>query len=253
VADQVREELTIADLGPVVDAVAQALRAESQVESIASLSGVGHARWPSGQAGAKERWIPVFEAALEGAPETLAFLLRNIRQDLGDQSRAKLAAALREVRISCIARVTRAAHPELGDQAEELLAASSVPEMTEAARNLRMTALGVRRLLMRPLLSETFLQLDPSIPDPEWRRLELADLAVDVVTAADYLLSLLVAPSFASTSLVLATEAGTDRGHGPSDDEALDRLTRRRLDARSSAVRRAMRLLAGLRRDVANV
>jgi hypothetical protein len=142
-----------------------------------------------------------------------------------------------------------AAHPELGDQAEELLSASGIPELLAAASNLRQTALTLRRLLIHPPLAGTVLQIDPSAPDPEWRRMELADLAVDVVTATDYLLSLLGGPATTSTQLVLATGARTDRGHGPSDDEALDRLTRQRLDARGIAVRLGMRLLAELRCD----
>ena len=48
------------------------------------------------------------------------------------------------------------------------------------------------RLLMRPAIADTFLQLAPSVPNPELRRMELADLATDVVTATDYLLSLRV-------------------------------------------------------------
>jgi len=38
---------------------------------------------------------------------------------------------------------------DLGDQAEQLLAASSTPEMMKAATSLRETALSIRRLLTR--------------------------------------------------------------------------------------------------------
>jgi hypothetical protein len=138
-----------------------------------------------------------------------------------------------------------------GDQADELLAACSAFEMDAAARQLRLTALSVRRLLMRPALADTFLQLAPSIPNPELRRMELADLATDVVTATDYLLSLLGATAATSPQLVLASEVSCEREHGRSAD-ALDRLTRRRLDARGAAVRLGMRLLAALHSDVAN-
>jgi hypothetical protein len=139
---------------------------------------------------------------------------------------------------------------ELGDQAEVLMNATTVSEMTQAAQRLRLTALNVRRLLMRPLLGEAFLQLSPSVLDPERRRMELADLAVDVVTAADYLLTLLGEPTRTSSRFRLATEAGSGAGRGPSDGEAADHITRRRLDARSTAVRLGMRLLAGLHSDV---
>jgi hypothetical protein len=87
-----------------------------------------------------------------------------------------------------------AVRQELADQAEQLLAASGTPEMAEAAKGLRLTALNVRRLLTRPLFTQPPLQLDPSLPDPELRPAELADLAVDVVGATDYLLRLLAAP-----------------------------------------------------------
>ena len=185
-----RENLILADLAPVIEIVAEELPYGSQVETTARLSNV-RARLPQGEADAKELWTPVFEAALKASAKTLPSLLKNIREDLGDEPRAKLAQVLRDLRISCIQRVTFTANPELGNQADELLAATTVPEMIEAAKGLRQTALRIRRLLMRPLFTATFIQFDPSVPDPEFRRMELADLAVDVVTATDYLLSLL--------------------------------------------------------------
>jgi hypothetical protein len=250
VNEPLREDLILADLTPVIKIVAKALPYSTQAEGIARLSNID-ARFQQGQANAKELWTPVFEAALKTPSKALPSLMMNIREDLGEDERTQFDSALRMLRLSCVLRVTGAANSQLGNQADDLLAASTVPEMTTAAESLRLTALNVRRLLMRPLFTATFVQFDPSVPDPESRRMELADLAVDVVTAADYLLSLLGGPALASTQLVLATEAGTDHGHGSSDDEALDRLTRRRLDARGSAVRLGMRLLAGLLKDVA--
>ena len=139
----------------------------------------------------------------------------------------------------------------LGDQAEQLLTAGGTPEMMEAARSLRLTALSIRRLLMRPLISGTSLQMGPSVPDPELRRAELADLAVDVVTAADYLMRLLSSPAVTASRLTLASQAtpGSDKGY--SDEETFDMLTRRQLDARGTAVRLGMRLLSQLSSDVA--
>ena len=144
-----------------------------------------------------------------------------------------------------------AAHLRLGDQAEQLLTASGTPEMREAAKGLRLTALSIRRQLTRPLLAGTSLQMDPSVPDPELRRAELADLAVDVVTAADYLMGLLTSPAVMTSRLVLASQARPGRSAGYSDLETLDLLTRRQLDARGTAVRLGMRLLSQLRSDVA--
>ena len=134
-----------------------------------------------------------------------------------------------------------AAGRRIGEQTEELLAASSIPEMVTAAGRLGLAARTVRQLLMGPLLASSFPQLDPSF---ELRRTDSADLAVDVVTAVDYLLSLREASTVASP-LVLSPEPGE---RSRSDDEALDRLTRRRLDARGDAVRLGMRLFAELRR-----
>lgn len=140
---------------------------------------------------------------------------------------------------------------DLGDQAEQLLTASGTPEMMEAARSLRLIALSIRRLLMRPLATGTSLQMGPSVPDPELRRAELADLAVDVVTATDYLMRLLSGPAVTASRLVLAGRAGSGGGEGYSDEETFDLLTRRQLDARGTAVRLGMRLLSQLSSDVA--
>ena len=140
---------------------------------------------------------------------------------------------------------------ELADQAEQLLAASGVIEMAEAASDLRVAALNVRRLLTRRLLTQPPLQLGASLPDPELRRTELAELAVDVVGATDYLLGLLAAPAAMTSRLALSGDVGHDRGRAYTDEETADRLIRRRLDARGIAVRLGMRLIAGLRGDVA--
>jgi hypothetical protein len=252
-ADGFPAELTLQDLLPMLYVVAEALPGENQVETLANLSGLSSARLPSGRASPPERWTPVFEAALDAPVETFALLVVNIRQSLGAQSTTKLNEALRRVGLSCVSRHTRAAHPGLGDQADALLRAKTAPEISAAATQLRLTALGVRGLLMRPLLTENVLAIAPTVMDPEQRRMELADLAVDVVTALDYLLGLLGAPAATSPGLVLDTESGLNRRDGPSDADALDRLQRRRLDARGVAVRLGMRLLAGLRSDVASI
>jgi hypothetical protein len=142
--------------------------------------------------------------------------------------------------------LTAVVRPHLGDQAEQLLTATDTAGMMEAAQALRLTALDMRQRLMRPLPKDISDQKDLSTPDPELRRTELADLAVDVVTAADYLLRLLAAPAVTTSRFTLAGEADAGR----FDEESFDRLTRRRLDARGTAVRLGMRLLAELRSDV---
>jgi len=67
-------ELTMLDLGKVVDIVAQALQDENEPRSIARRSGINDPRLPSGSTQSLDRWEPVFRAALEGSPETLAVL-----------------------------------------------------------------------------------------------------------------------------------------------------------------------------------
>ena len=136
------------------------------------------------------------------------------------------------------------------DQAEQLLMASSPGELMTAARSLREMALDVRRQLVHPFAPGTSLQLDPTVPEPELRRAELADLAVDVVTATDYLIRLLSGPAIMASRLVLADPAGLG-GEGSSDEQAFDRQARRQLDARGAAVRLGTRLLSQLSQDVA--
>lgn len=143
-----------------------------------------------------------------------------------------------------------ASYPELGDQAETLLAARSEPDMKEAAHRLRAMALSVRRLLASPACRDALLAFDASVPDPELRHAEIADLAVDVVTAVDYLLNLLDTPVPSSPRLFLAGDGRSGGGRGPTGDDAFDWLTRKRLDARGTAVRVGARLIDGLLSDV---
>ena len=76
------------------------------------------------------------------------------------------------------------------------MSAESYTEMSTAAGELRTMALDTGVMLMDPQLG-TELGLQASVLDAERRRLEIADLAIDVVTAADYLLNLIRDPSAA--------------------------------------------------------
>jgi hypothetical protein len=145
-----------------------------------------------------------------------------------------------------------AVHLRLGDQSQRLLAASSTPEMAEAAKGLRSAALSTQRLLMDPLFAEASPCLDQSISDPELRREELTSLSVELVNATDYLLRLLMASPVSTPRLILASEARGDNADEYSYAAAYDRLTRQRLDARGAAVRVGMRLLSRLHSDVAS-
>jgi hypothetical protein len=239
---------TLPDLLPVLEVAAGELPDPGQVGSIAAVSLPRHVRPPNGICTSREYWGSVFKAALVESPATLALLLDNIEDSLGARGIRDLIAALRKVLLACLSRIIRETHPDLGDKAEPLLDASTVPEMNAAAQDLRRTSLGVRGLLMHPLLVENYIALAPAVQDPEGRCLELADLAVDVITSVDQLQRLLSAPHTADPGL--ATEAGSDHVRTPPDDEALDRLIHRRLDARRAAVHLATRLLGELRSDV---
>lgn len=252
--DEPPEKLILGDLTKVINAVADSsLQAPDEVRSIAGLSDLKGAPVPSSGT-PMALWTPVFAAALEAKPETLPKLLYNIRGNLGQEPRNAVDKALQEVRNNCISRFTLDTHPEVGDRADALLVASDPQEMIEPAKRLREMAISVRRLLLRPLLADTFLQLqrelEVSFPDPHPLRMQLADQAVDVVTAVDYLLTLLLTePS--SGQLILGGEPGSERMQARTDEETLDWLRRRRLDARGTAVRRGQRLLTALRRHIA--
>ena len=97
VADPSREELTLADLGQVINIVSEKLRDKDQVDSITSVSNLRYVRYPTGRADARQLWRAVFEAALDEPPETLILLLNNIRDSLGTRSRSALEASLSEV------------------------------------------------------------------------------------------------------------------------------------------------------------
>jgi hypothetical protein len=246
------EKLLLGDLSTVITTVADSSLGES-AKSVANLTGLRKIPWPTGSVTAAEHWEAVFTAALEATPETLPLLLWNIRENAGKDLWNAVERALQEIRSRCITRCIVDAHPEVGDRADALLIASGPKQMLEPAKRLRETAISVRRLLLRPLLAGTFLQLqrelEVSFPDPDWLRMEIADQAVDVVTAVDYLLFLLQTPP-RSGQLLLGGEPGSERAQGRTDEETLDWLTRRQLDARGTAVRQGQRLLTSLRRHI---
>jgi hypothetical protein len=120
--------------------------------------------------------------------------------------------------------------PDLGGLVDDLLEAQGPAQMLAAATRLRVTVLGLRRLLAHPgaaqALAVLLEQQGPSWLSPGQLAVRLADQAVNVITAVDYLTVLL-------------------GGLAVGEDE-LDQLTRQRLDARAIAVRQGTRLLAML-------
>jgi hypothetical protein len=120
--------------------------------------------------------------------------------------------------------------PGLGDLVGDLLEAGDPEQMLQAAAGLRGTVLAVWRLMTHRHAARVLAVLleEPGLsgPDPARLAARQADKAVDVVTALDYLIILLRTPA--------------------DDEEALDLLTRRRLDARAAAVREGTWLLTML-------
>jgi hypothetical protein len=121
--------------------------------------------------------------------------------------------------------------------------------MAVVARRLRLTAGTARQLVMGPLLTSSFLRLDPSFPSSELRSTDRASLAVDMarlaadlIGAIDYLLSL----------LSVETDHGLGLASDPLDEESrrlmLQRqLLRQQLEARGAVVELGSRLFAQLR------
>jgi hypothetical protein len=147
-----------------------------------------------------------------------------------------------------VPRTGPGAGPGFGGQVDELLEACSPEQVLAAAARLRRTALEVRRLLADPFAARVLAVLpeEPGVPwqDPGRLAARLADQAVNVVTALDYLLGLLAPAEVPVRRLVLGD--GPARDQDQAEEDARDRLTRRRLDARAAAVREGTRLLAML-------
>lgn len=137
----------------------------------------------------------------------------------------------------------------LGNEADELLAASNPAEMELVARKVKLTALDIRRMLMDPSPMAGAAQSTRSSADRELRRMEVADLAVNVVAAVNYLLSILTASANRFPQLTLASNTSSSYGQDSFADAAFDQQIRQRLDARGTAVRLIMRLFAALRSD----
>ena len=100
VTDPNGRDLTIAQLGKVINIVSGKLGEKGQIDSIVSASNLGLVRYPTGRADSRELWIAVFEAALDEPRGTLDLLLHNIRNSLGTLSGSAFEDALREVGLS---------------------------------------------------------------------------------------------------------------------------------------------------------
>lgn len=237
----------MADLQPLVAALASTLTDENNpAEMLGAVGLAGRADFRTGNM--RTRWQAAVRAALEADDDKLAELADWALEHLGTAPARKLRAALDEAARGCVARNARAAHPELGGHVEAVISAQSVDGLREAGTNLRSAALSLRSMLTDPLLGMRLLSNTSAFSDPARTRAELADLAVDVVTATDYLLATLGPLTGSSPEFSLLQGIG-----GTSqlnvDDETRDRLLRRQLDARATVTRLGERLFSAIRRD----
>ena len=201
---------------------------------------------------ASSRWQCAIKVALDYEETYLRRLLDGAYDKLPPGPQRELNEARHHVATAFVNRVLHAGHPELSDQVEQLHRARNFDQMKPATEHLRSIALDARRMLMDPQLGNELALLLGTI-DPERRRFELADLAIDVVTSTDYLLHLIDGRSSSSH-----TNFSAERDLGPasvsrpipsnnSDDE--DLRYRRVLDSRATAVRLGGRLLRALRSE----
>ena len=248
-----RTRVELSDLGNVIDVlgtVSPDPAAPSRVLELLELNGKQQI---AALERADNRWQAAVQVALEYEEDYLVRLFAAVRADLTPRRCRDLDEALSSTAATYVRRLLRAEHPELSDQVDTLISAETYTNMRSAAEDLRRVALDARRMLMDPQLG-TELGLQASAVDAERRRLELADLAIDVVTAADYFLNLIRESSAAESSRYSAEHDHDDSQRSrQSDDQDWDDLRyRRALDARAALVRRGGRLLHILRRDSAS-
>jgi hypothetical protein len=243
-SDFVVTDPALEDYVPVIEIAAKKFGSLSHFESVVEFFELDNVQIPGGNPNARQYWEALFHAAIQDSvntPRKLAEYLVTHGVPREDMDRA-----LAEVAKKCMLRGVLKKHPNFYYLAGSLLEAQTVPAVRQAARDLREAAIGIWRLLAQPVLADSFIQISPAVQDPEQRRRQLADLAVNVVTAVDYLLNFLPASSDEPEDFALRPD------HVP-DDGAAVRLIQRRLDARATAVKVGGRFLDGLRRDVATL
>jgi hypothetical protein len=249
-ADPYAIRLDLDDLTPVID-VAHAKLDDQQIRHIGSVCKLKNIRYPQGAPDALQIFEAVFAAAVDGPDDALEKVLQHTLAH--GVSKADMEKALREMARRCMHRAANGQQPDLGESIDQLLDAENIVSMERAARAMRENAIGVRRLLVRPILASSFIQFSPSVLDPEQRRRQLANHAVDVVTAVDYFLTFIPSSAADDDGLSLVRDVGPARDHVSSDDGSAVRFAQRRLDARATAVKVGTRLLEGLRADVATL
>jgi hypothetical protein len=201
------------------------------------------------EANATSRWHSAIKVALESNDTYLSSLLTEACARIPQEPRRQVKDAVNSAAVAYVERILHITHPELHDQVHTLNSSQTYPEMRSAAGELRKVGLETRRMLMDPQLG-TELAQQLGTHDPERRRRELANLAIDVVTATDYLLSLvddhpLESRKGFSAEADLGAQASSADSVSRSPDE--DLRYRRVLDSRAAAVRLGGELLRELR------
>jgi hypothetical protein len=197
---------------------------------------------------ATELWHSAVKVALDNGGTHLRSLLAEACARLPEERRRKIGEAVYSAGIAYVERALFPGNNRRQDQVENLSCSRTYAEIRTAARDLRNMGLDARRMLMDPQLG-TELALQLGI-DPERTRDELVNLAIDVVTATDYLLWLADdKPLQGRTGLSAEKDLGAAAlPSDPAGRSAEDDLRYRRvLDARAVAVRLGGELLRELR------
>jgi len=200
-----------------------------------------------------DRWQAAVQVALEHEEDYLIRLFTMVKAGLTPRRYKDLDEALSAAGAAYVRRLLGAEHPEVGSQVDTLAEARSYDDIRSATGGLRRVALDARRMLMDPQLG-TELGLQVSALDAERRRLELADLAIEVVAASDYLLNLVGELPVTEDHAYSAERSHRNRRHDPAsntpdwDDARYPRV----VDAKADLLRIGGRLLLFLRRDSAS-
>lgn len=246
------DRLQLPDLSEIIHVLGQVGTKPAMPTEVLELIGLAGQEEQAPMANAPSRWQSAIKVALEFEGTYLRQLLDGTYDRLSPGPRRRLNEARNCAATAFVNRVLHIGRPDPDEQVQELSSASDYEKMQPAAENLRGIGLDARRMLMDPQLgNELALQLGTI--DPERRRFELADLAIDVVTATDYLLYLIAGRS-PSSHRRFSAEADlgvpTAIRSSPPDSNADEDLRYRRvLDSRATAVRLGGRLLRALRSE----
>jgi hypothetical protein len=244
--------LELPDLSELIHVLGEVGPKSTLTTEVLELIGLSGQEEQAATSTASSRWQAAIKVALESEGPYLRKLLDCTCDKLPPASKRMLNEARVDAATAFVNRVLHTNHPELGDQVGQLASARDYGGMKLAAENLRSIALDARRMLMDSQLgNELALQLGTI--DPEQRRFELADLAINVVTVTNYLLYLIEGrPSDTPENFSAEQSLGNPSVRSPippSQKEDADLRYRKVLDAHATAIRFGGRLLLALRSE----